>query len=99
MAFDMYIDNEREFIDHHEEEIFSLINEDDSYPMLNWLWQEYYDGPKVEPRISNDLVHELIALRSSLTKDQKYLLVTIDRLLPFLSKAFVLNKTIRCVSD
>jgi len=99
VAFDMYLDDKREFIDYHEEGIFSLINEDDNYPRLNWVWQEYYDDPVIEPNVANELVHELIALRSEIPKDQKHLVLLIDRLLPFFSKGFVLGKAIRSGSD
>ena len=101
MAFDMYFRKERACIDHHEEGLFNVINEDDSYPKLNWIWQEYYDSPLIQPNDANDLVHELLALRSQVTKKEelKYLTSVIDRLLPFFSRAYKKNEQIKCGSD
>ncbi|PWK53972.1 hypothetical protein C8D97_102364 [Pleionea mediterranea] len=49
MAFDLYLGKERAFIDHHEEGIFSAINDESRYPKLNWLWEEFYNGPLIQP--------------------------------------------------
>ncbi|MBV1910608.1 MAG: hypothetical protein KUG78_15000 [Kangiellaceae bacterium] len=101
MAFDMFLGKERACIDHHEEGLFAVINDDDSYPKLNWIWQEYYDSPLIQPNDANELVHELLALRLQvLRKDElKYLTSVIDRLLPFLSNAYRENEQIKCGSD
>ena len=99
MAFDMYLDDERAYIDHHEEGIFSLINEDEKCPRLNWIWQEFYDSPVIEPNVANELVHELIAVRCLIPREQRHLVLLIDRLLPFFSKGFVASKSIRCSGD
>jgi len=101
MAFDFYLDKERTFIDHHEEGLFELINDDEKYPRLNWLWENFYNGPEIDPAVANELVHELIALRQNLVgkTDYKYVLHTIDRILPFISKAYTRDKSIKCMSD
>ena len=101
MAFDMYLDGERAFIDHHEENLFYLIKEDENYPQLNWIWQQFYDGPRIEPHIANDLVHELIRLKAQIAHDdsQKAIDHLIDRLLPFLSKSYKNKQAILCASD
>ena len=101
MAFDLYLGKERAYIDHHEEGIFSAINDDSRYPKLNWLWEEFYNGPLIHPQTANDLVHELLALRSELSgqNESKHLVSVIDRLLPFLSKAYKEDEQIRCYSD
>ena len=101
MAFDIYLNKERTFIDHHEEELFSLIESDDDYPQLNMIWDKFYDGPVIQPNIANDLVHELIALRHVIKNDKqyKYLIEPIDRLLPFLSKAYKSGQQLKCMSD
>ncbi len=101
MPFDIYLDEERVFIDHHEEHMFDLINEDDNYPQLNWIWEEFYNGPVIYPNIANDLVHELIALRQRVVqnKEYKYLTVPIDRIMPLLSKAYKSGQLLNCMSD
>ena len=100
MAFDLYLGDERAFIDHHEEGIFDLINEG-SYPQLSRLWDCYYKSPPISYETANDLVHELIHLRQEIgaEKSEAYLVRTIDRLLPLLSKAYKLKINIRTCSD
>ena len=101
MAFDLYLGNEREFIGIHEEILFSLINENDLYPNLNWLWENYYDSPLIHAARANDIVHELIKLRNEISNKSQYNQVknTIDRIMPFLSKAYIESKQIECASD
>ncbi len=41
MPFDIYLNEENVFIDHHEELMFDLINDDDNYPLLNWVWKMF----------------------------------------------------------
>ncbi len=101
MAFDMYLAEKAEEISHHEESLLELISEDDDYPTLNWLWEEFYNGPAIRPELANQLVHELIRLKGVLKHDSnnKQFLHTIDRLLPFFSNAYQSNQTIKCMSD
>ncbi len=33
------------------------------FPKLNWVWENFYDGPIINPETANDLVHELILLK------------------------------------
>jgi len=99
VAFDMYLNDERAYFDHHEEAIFDLITEDNKYPRLNWVLQEFYGSPVIEPNVSNELVHELIAVRCIIPKEQRHLVLLIDRLLPFFSKGFVSGTSIRCAGD
>ncbi|MBL1320522.1 MAG: hypothetical protein COA63_005600 [Methylophaga sp.] len=101
MAFDFYLGEDSTFIDHHEEGIFELINDNEQYPQLNWLWENFYDGPLIAPNIANKLVHELIELRQQLyhRKEHSYLLIPIDRILPLLNKAYVCNSPVKCMSD
>jgi hypothetical protein len=97
MAFDMYLKSERVSIEHYEEDLFLLINEDNEYPKLMELWENYYNGPRINPGEANDMVHELIRLRSLI--DDKSILSVVDKLLPFFSKAYKLQESINCVSD
>ena len=101
MAFDMYLENDKEFIDHQEEYIFYLVNEDNDYPKLNWLWENFYDGPRIPPEFSSEIFKELTLLRSSIldAENNKGLISVIDRIVPFFKKAHDLNRVIRCVSD
>ncbi len=101
MAFDMYLGKERESIEYYEEVLFSIIKEDDSYPKLNWIWEEFYNGPLILPNDANEIVHELITLRTQISKndEQESLINMIDRLLPFLNKAYKMNEKVRCISD
>ena len=101
MAFDIYFGKESTFIDHHEELLFELVNDDPLYPNLNWLWEHFYNGPLITAERANDLVHELISIREKIkdSENEKYLLVPIDRVMPILSKAFKNNQQLQCVSD
>lgn len=101
MPFDIYLGKESVFIDHHEEFMFELVNDDEDYPRLNWIWANFYDGPVVPPDVANELVHELIALRQCVKEngDQKYLITPIDRILPLLSKAYKSGRQLKCMSD
>ncbi len=93
----MYLKSEMLSIEHYEEDLFLLINENSEYPKLMELWENYYRGPKINPNEANDMVHELILLRSLI--DDKRVIAVIDKLLPFFSKAYKLQKSIKCVSD
>lgn len=98
MAFDMYADQLNENIEHNEEYIFSYINELDEFPLLNWIWNQFYNSPRINPEQSNDIVHELIAL-SALHKSDKQLINTIRRLLIFFSFCYKNKLTIKTASD
>lgn len=100
MAFDLYLGDERAFIDHNEEGIFYLVSEG-SYPQLSRLWGSYYKSPPISYEAANDLVHELIHLRQEIGsgKSEAYLIRAIDRLLPLLSKAYKSKADIRTCSD
>jgi len=98
VAFDMYADQIREKIEHNEEYIFTYINEDDNYPILNWVWDEYYNSPSISSDQSNSIVHELISLAATQTSD-KQLAETINRLLPFFSYCYKNELTIKSASD
>lgn len=101
MAFDLYIADSRITIEHFEEGVFDLISNDARFPELNFIFKQYYNNPRIEPHQSNDLVHELIALRSEVfsNNDYKYIVMLIDRLLPFFSKAYISSQPIKCSSD
>jgi hypothetical protein len=101
MAFDMYLNNKHEKIDHYEEGIFEIINEDDDYPTLNWIWEKLYDGPSISPSQSNLLVHEMLKLLPKLPNENKNIIIRnlVIRVLPFFSEAYTSNSFIKTDSD
>ncbi len=100
MAFDMYCRNRKESIGHHEEEFFSYINENESYPELNAMWKNLYDGPRIDSDQSNRIVHELVALRAILSDaDRKRYSSLVDRLQLFFSHSYLSKEFVRCVGD
>lgn len=100
MAFDMYHDDQREFIDHHEEGILSFVDAG-KHPQLSVIKDNFYRDPIFSSNQSNEIVHELIALRTTVENDKssKYLISVIDRLLPFFSQAYQNGSEVRCESD
>lgn len=98
MAFDLKFNNRKEKIDYHEEGFFSLVNENDDFPTLNWLWIEFYSSPKIGPESCNKLVHELVQLQTlhEIDKNSKF---CISRLLPFFSAAYLSSEQVTTVSD
>ncbi len=92
----MYFGSIREKVDHYEENILIMVHEHEGFPKLSWLFDEFYNGPKINPECSNELVHELINLKAS--NSDKSLVHTIDRFMLFFSKAYKQNKTIICQS-
>lgn len=101
MAFDMYYGKHQDLIDHHEEDLFMrFVAEDRECPTLQRLWENFYDGPTLSAETCNLLVHELIALKPSIQKaGRRDLLHTVDRLLPFFSRAYRAGASVNCVSD
>jgi len=100
MAFDMYHGSGKACIETHEESLFVPVKENPNYPCLDWLLAELYNSPKISPEKSNMIVHELIALREEMFGTElSYVTKTIDRIMPFFSKAYILNTEIKCVSD
>jgi hypothetical protein len=97
MAFDLYLGRRKVSIDTLEEEIFHIVNNDARFPRLNWLWEEFYNSPSITPKQANDIVHELILLRSIHTSYS--VKKVIDKLLPYFSLAFKDDITITTLSD
>lgn len=102
MAFDMYAGDRRDQIDHHEESLFELIGTDDNqYPNLRFIWENIYEGPRIDPVVSELLVHELLHLSdvNSHTNDAKWISPIVLRLSTFFSYAYREGLTVRCSSD
>ena len=52
IPFSGYLGEENTFIDHHEEGLFELINDEGKYPQLNCLWDNFYDDPLITPTVA-----------------------------------------------
>ncbi|WP_448549354.1 hypothetical protein [Thalassotalea fusca] len=98
MAFDMYAGHKEEKIEHSEEYLFMYINELDEFPILNWVWHEFYKSPVINSEQANAIVHELIYL-STIHSSDKQLINTVVRLLPFFSFCYKNELTIKTASD
>lgn len=97
MAFDMYLGKKREQIHAHDESLFSAIAGNPNFPHLNWLWENFYKSPRINPSDSNLLVHELISFKGS--NSDKSIDFLVDRLISFFSDAYVTGGSIVCSSD
>lgn len=100
MAFCLYSGGQSTHIAHHEETIFNFIG-GSNYPKLNRLKEHLYDDPAFTSSEANELVHELIGLRSVIAEENssRYLIEVIDRLLPFFSQAYLNGVSVTSVSD
>jgi len=98
VAFDMYADQMEDKFEHNEEYLFSYINELEEFPILNWIWREFYKSPRINSDQANAIVHELIYL-STLHSSDKQLINTVLRLLPFFSFCYKNKLTIKTSSD
>ncbi len=100
MAFDMYADNLRLSINHSEEYILQSASQSpEKYPELTKVWDEFYDGSVIDHDRSNRIVHELIALLASSGDPDPSMSYSIQKFLPFFSKAYTRALTIECKSD
>jgi hypothetical protein len=100
MAFDMYLGERSEKIDHHEAFIFKLIEDQSAYPELSRIWKQFYGNPVISPEQSNRLVHELIMLlEKSGLSENKIFTNLMFRLLRFFSAAYVSDQEIQCTGD
>ena len=105
MAFDMHFQTKevkkKEKIDHHEEFIFQLMEGDNKYPNANFIWENFYNGPQIDAEKSNQLVHELLQLKSESTKHNQFkeIRFIVDRLVLFFSAAYRNNVSITSISD
>lgn len=100
MAFDMYLDGKNEKIHYSEEDFFMIITKEDDFPNLEWLWEEFYCSPKIDGQRAKLIAEELeLAKKHKRIKSRHSLIKFIDRVHPFFSKAGVLNKGIKCLSD
>lgn len=105
MAFDLQykdgLNSRRENIFSSEENFFNLIEENINYPILNFIWENFYESPKLEPEKSNQLVHELVALNEEYAKHShsKQINHFTSRLIPFFNTAYLNDKTVICMSD
>ncbi|MEL7001794.1 MAG: hypothetical protein AAFN93_03565 [Bacteroidota bacterium] len=105
MAFDMHFQNRgvkrKEKIDHHEEFIFQLMEGDEKYPIANFIWENFYNGPQISTEKSNQLVHELLQFKNESVKHNQFKQIQsiVDRLTLFFSAAYRNKVSIMCISD
>lgn len=101
MAFDMQTSETSERINHHEDFLFLLVDEQpDRYPQLSILWDKFYDSPVLSPPQAEAIVHELIDLLNVQGGlENKALSHLIFRLLCFFSMAAKTDQSIQCSSD
>lgn len=73
MPFDMTAGKKRESISHPEEAILVLCYQDggsEEFPELSLLWEEFYDGPRIDPdralRIAKELRSATPSIKESL---------------------------------
>ncbi len=102
MAFDMYANKRREKIDHHEESLFDFLkNEKEAYPGLNDIWNKFYKNSRIQPHVSNELVHELLRVRDKAleSKEYKWLEPVVIRLASFFSHAYTNDIVVECAGD
>lgn len=97
MAFDMHAGSVHDEIDYAEEVILDLIDGDSDFPLLNWLSENFYNGPRIQPERARSIASELVTLRETL-EDQD-LRAVCSRLIQFFSGAAAKNIEIHCVSD
>jgi hypothetical protein len=97
LAFDMYSGTKKESIAHHEEFIFSYVNQADEFSELKRICESYYRDPKLTPAQSNKIVHELIHIKTLLQNNHEQKIV--DRLLLFFSYYYLHNESVLCESD
>ena len=101
MAFELYIKERHEKIDHWEEGIFDLVDGVSKFPNLNKIWESYFDDLRISPNVANEITHELIEVMelAEKSKEHKHLVPLIIRLLTFFSAAYISGSEIRCAND
>ena len=100
MAFDMFAGELRLSINHSEEYILQLAYKSPGkYQELTKLWDAFYDDPVIDHNQSNRIVHELIELSASSDNSNSALIHSVQRFLPFFSRAHTRSISIQCKSD
>ncbi len=100
MAFDMNLDNLKEKINYHEEDLFMALEREEGYPNCNWLWEAFYSSPKIDASRSGKIADELTSAKElKSVKANRSLQEFIDRVVPFFRKSYVSNTPIKCISD
>lgn len=93
MAFDMYLDGKNEKIHYSEEDFFMIVTKEDGFPNLEWLWEEFYNGPEIDGQRAKLIAEELeMAKNHKRIKSRHSLVKFIDRVRPFFGDAAPLLK-------
>ena len=97
MAFDLYAEGFKTSIEQHEISMFHHLNPD-KHPQLKQMWNDFYDDPTYSFDQSNEIVHELIDLKTleNLSNSEKF---TIEKLLMFFSRAYISKTMVHSSSD
>lgn len=99
MALDLYAGPFHEIIRHQDEYLFELASKDPAkYPELCMVYNAFYSDPVLSDQCAGRLVHELIELLDA-DRQNKLLVLTVIRLLPFFSRAHRGKHEIRSASD
>lgn len=104
MALEMWFISEHgkveQTISHGQLDILQLTENTSNFPMLNWLFDNFYNDPVIYPNISNSLANEIQALANDFTsKNRKQYLPSCQVLNEFFGKAFAENQVIYTISD
>jgi hypothetical protein len=101
MAHDLWLDDKCESIEEFEEGLFEFVSSDSEYPVLSYIWNEFYGSPKITPEMANEAVHELIAILKIIENQHEYTHIKklIARLLPLFSTAYKSGKIIQGAGD
>ena len=96
MAHDLWLEDQCESIEDFEEGLFEFVSQDSDFPVLWYIWNEFYGSPKITPEMANDAVHELIAILKIINgkHEHTHIKKLIERLLPHFSAAY---RTGRCI--
>lgn len=93
-------------IDHHEEYFLRLIEGHDlKCPLLDSVWEQFYDGSRIYPNHAESISKELdvidafISTSKDLEVDPVSWSQTYKRLRGFFSMAHELGEVIHCISD
>lgn len=101
MAFDLWLNNERESIEAFEEGLFDLIGNGEGFPVLDYIWNNFYASPTIEPEMSRKLIFELISILEIVNDNKEYahIIKLVIRLLPFFSRAYKKGEVIQGAGD
>ena len=103
MSLDMTAGKNQESINHPEEAILVLCYQGDEsgdFPELSRLWDEFYDGPRIDPNRAGRIAEELRSAIPKITEElDQSLGDSALRLADFFHTAFENGSWVHSVSD